>query len=254
MIEAIILGIIQGLTEFIPVSSTAHLVLLPWFFNWGGQVETLSFDIALHGGTLLSLTVFFWRDWMNILFKERTMLAYIVIATLPAAIVGLLFEDIVESTLRSPLVIAAALVVIAIYMVYSERRKGIRSISQLSLKDAVMVGISQAVALVPGVSRSGVTISTGMLTGLRREDAARFSFMLSMPVIGGATLLEAMKILKSPASYDLGLFSAGFLSSAITGFLTIKFLLWFFRRFSLLSFVYYRVALAVIIFIVWLVQ
>ncbi len=252
MIEAIVLGIIQGLTEFIPVSSTAHLILVPWLFGWQGDVNSLTFDIALHGGTLLALLVYFARDLYDMLFRRPWVLFLLIVATVPAAVVGVLFEDLVATTLRSPLVISASLVIFGLYMLISEKKQSSRVFSEIRLMDALMIGMAQAVALIPGVSRSGITISTGLLRGIRREDAARFSFLMSVPVIGGAILLEAIKVLKDPAMIDLKLTSVGFVSSAVSGFLTISFLLWFFRRFSLRSFVYYRIILAVIIFMIWL--
>ncbi len=252
MIEAIVLGIIQGLTEFIPVSSTAHLILVPWLFGWQGDVNSLTFDIALHGGTLLALLVYFARDLYDMLFRRPWVLFLLIVATVPAAVVGVLFEDLVATTLRSPLVISASLVIFGLYMLISEKKQSSRVFSEIRLMDALMIGMAQAVALIPGVSRSGITISTGLLRGIRREDAARFSFLMSVPVIGGAILLEGIKVLKDPAMIDLKLTSVGFVSSAVSGFLTISFLLWFFRRFSLRSFVYYRIILAVIIFMIWL--
>lgn len=252
MYEAIVLGIIQGLTEFIPVSSTAHLILVPWVFGWQGDVNSLSFDIALHGGTLLSLLVYFARDIHDMLFRKPRLLLLIMIATVPAGVAGVLFEDTVATTLRSPLIISLSLVVFGLYMLYGEQRKGERLIKEINVKDAIIIGISQAIALIPGVSRSGITISTGLLRGMRREDSARFSFLLSLPVIGGATILEAIKIIRNPSAIDIGLTAIGFVFSAVSGFITISFLLWFFRRFSLRSFVYYRVVVAVIIFMIWL--
>ncbi len=254
MIESIILGIVQGLTEFIPVSSTAHLILLPQLFGWHGEVNTLSYDIALHGGTLLALLVYFRHQWLRLLTVERPLLFMIMLATIPAAVVGVLFEDIVSTTLRSPLLIAATLVLAGAVMLAAERKPGRRDFSSIRMKDALTIGMAQAVALIPGVSRSGITISAGLFGGIEREAAARFSFLLSMPVIAGATLLEGVNMLKDPVSYDLPLFAAGFAASAITGFVTIKFLLWFFRQFSLRTFVYYRFALAGIIVINYLLK
>lgn len=156
------------------------------------------------------------------------------------------------TTLRSPVVISVSLVIFGLYMLFSERGYSSRLFGEIKFMDAIMIGIAQAVALIPGVSRSGITISTGLLRGIKREDAARFSFLLSLPVIGGATMLEAIKIIRNPSSIDMGLTAIGFVSSAVSGFITISFLLWFFRRFSLRSFVYYRIVLAVIIYMIWL--
>ncbi len=252
MIEAIILGIVQGLTEFIPVSSTAHLILIPKFFGWQGGLDTLSYDIALHGGTLLALLVYFRKQWLSLLTVERPLLLKIIIATIPAGVAGILFKDAVSTTLRNSYVIAASLVVVGIVMLIAERNKGQRTFSSITTKNALAIGLAQALALIPGVSRSGITISAGLFGGIERESSARFSFLLSMPVIAGATLLEGIHVMKNPVSYDMSLFVAGFIASAVTGFITIKSLLWFFRRFSLRTFVYYRFALAGIIVISYL--
>ncbi|MFZ3123337.1 MAG: undecaprenyl-diphosphate phosphatase [Thermodesulfovibrionales bacterium] len=247
MLEAIILGIVQGFTEFLPVSSTAHLILFPWFFGWKGDIDLLTFDVALHAGTLLALIICFWKDWVEILLNNRKLLAFLVVATLPAGIAGILLKDAVETTLRSPLIIVFTLVLFGIVMLISERWKRGREIKDMTFSDAVIIGVSQAVALIPGVSRSGITISAGLFRGLEREASARFSFLLSTPVIFGATLLEGRKLIFNAESYDLNLFIAGFAASGVTGFIAIKFLLYFLRKHPLNIFVYYRFVLAVII-------
>lgn len=250
MLEAIILGVVQGITEFLPISSTAHLILFPWFFGWKGEIDTLTFDVALHAGTLLALLICLWRDWFEIFLDNRKLLMFLVVATLPAGIAGILFNDLVENTLRSPLIIATTLVVIGIVMLISERVRKERDIKAITLTDAIIIGISQTIALIPGVSRSGITIATGLFMGLKREDSARFSFLLSTPVILGATSLEGRKLISNTGNYDIGLFMAGLIASAVTGFVAIKFLLYFFRRHPLNIFVYYRFMLAFIIIVV----
>ena len=246
MLEAIILGIVQGITEFLPVSSTAHLILFPWFFGWKGELDTLTFDVALHAGTLLALIMCFWRDWLEIFLNNRRLLTLLIVATLPAGIAGILLNHVVENTLRNPLIIAVTLVVVGIIMLISEKAKKGKVIKDVSLFDAVIIGIAQAIAIIPGVSRSGITISAGLFRGLKRDASARFSFILSTPVILGATFLEGKKLV-SGGSHDPGLFMAGFITSAVTGFIAIKFLMYFFRRHPLNVFVYYRFMLAVII-------
>ncbi|MDA8432950.1 MAG: undecaprenyl-diphosphatase UppP [Nitrospiraceae bacterium] len=253
MFEALILGIVQGLTEFLPVSSTAHLILFPWFLNWGGVLDSLTFDIALHAGTLCALLVCFWRDWLDILLRKRRLLLLIVLASVPAGILGILFEKIVESKLRSPLVIAISLAVIGLFLLASERAYKHRKVDDIGLLDAIVIGLSQAVALIPGVSRSGVTISSGIFMGLEREDAARFSFLLSTPVIGGAVLLHLKKMLAGGEGHDLPLFAVGFVASAVTGLIAIKFLLNFLKKHPVNVFAYYRFVLAAVIMIgIWL--
>ncbi|MDP2277722.1 MAG: undecaprenyl-diphosphatase UppP [Nitrospirota bacterium] len=253
MVESIILGIVQGLTEFLPVSSTAHLILFPWFFGWKGDIDSLTFDVALHAGTLLALIICFWKDWVEILRNNRKLLAFLVVATLPAGIAGILLKDTVETTLRSPLIIVFTLVLFGIVMLISERWKRGKEIKDMTFSDAILIGVSQAVALIPGVSRSGITISAGLFRGLEREASARFSFLLSTPVIFGAMLLEGRKLIFNAGDYNLNLFMAGFIASGVTGFIAIKFLLYFLRKHPLNIFVYYRFVLAgIIIGGIWL--
>ncbi|GAB4388223.1 MAG: undecaprenyl-diphosphate phosphatase [Thermodesulfovibrionales bacterium] len=247
MLESIILGIVQGITEFFPISSTAHLVVLPWFMGWGGDLNTLTFDVALHGGTLVSLLICFRDDIRAMLGRKRRTLLLIAVGILPAGAAGVYLHDQVEGALRSPLIIAAMLVAFGLVMYASERFGKSRKIESLSVLDALFIGAAQALALVPGVSRSGATISAGLLRGMKRTEALRFSFLLSIPVIGGATLLEGVKLLKAPGDYDLRLFGLGFAVSMFSGILAIKFLLKYLQRHTLNVFVYYRFALAGVI-------
>ncbi|MGE5299773.1 MAG: undecaprenyl-diphosphate phosphatase [Acidobacteriota bacterium] len=253
MFDALILGIVQGLTEFLPVSSTAHLILFPWLFHWGGVLDSLTFDLALHAGTLCALLVCFWRDWLDILMKKQKLLPLIVLASVPAGVAGILLEHIVESRLRSPLVIAASLVAVGVFLLASERAYKHRKVDDLGYADAVVIGLSQAVALIPGVSRSGITISSGLFRGLKRESAARFSFLLSTPVVGGAVLLHLKKMLAGGAGHDTSFFAAGFIASALTGLAAIKFLMNFLKKHPVNVFAYYRFGLAAVIMIgIWL--
>ena len=253
MIEALILGIVQGITEFFPVSSTAHLILFPWFFKWSGDLDTLTFDVALHAGTLLSLVLCFWRDWVEMLIGKRRLFYLIIIASLPAGVAGFFFNDIIEESLRSPYIISVSLIVVGVVMLLSERMLKHRSIENLKLFDALLIGFSQALALIPGVSRSGITISAGLFRGLDRNSSARFSFLLSTPIIAGAALLHAKKMMTGAEHYHLDLFMIGFAASAITGFAAIKFLMSFFKKYSLNTFVYYRFFLAAVIIAgIWL--
>ncbi len=255
ILKAVVMGIVQGLTEFFPVSSTAHLILFPWFFGWGGEVNSLTFDVALHGGTLMALLVFFYRDWMNLLLRDRMLLLYLLLATIPAGLAGVLLKDYVESTLRSPLVIVCTLVGVGILMLLAEgharARRG-KPMSSLSLADSLFIGLAQAVALIPGVSRSGMTITAGLYRDVTRESAARFSFLLSAPVIGGAFLMEGRKLLSASESNGTGLFIVGFVVAFVSGLLAIKFLLSFLKRFPLNAFVYYRFLLAAVIAVFFL--
>jgi undecaprenyl-diphosphatase len=253
MLNAIILGIVQGITEFFPISSTAHLVLLPKFFKWEGLLDSLQFDVALHAGTLVSLLLCFREDIISILTKRRELIAPLIVGTIPAGIAGVAFNDYVEHTFRSPALIAVMLVVFGLVMYGAERFKKTRSFASVGLLDALVVGLAQAVALVPGVSRSGITISAGLARGMKRDEAARFSFLLSIPVIGGATLLEGRKLFDGSMDVDLGLVAAGFAASLVTGVVAIQFLLGFLKRHSLNAFVIYRFILAgVIVGWLWL--
>jgi undecaprenyl-diphosphatase len=253
MLEAIILGIVQGLTEFLPVSSTAHLILFPWFLNWGGEINTLTFDVALHAGTLLALILFFWRDWLELIFKKQRLFGLIILASIPAGAAGFLLNDIVENNLREPLVISIMLIAVGILMLVAERTNKHKGLEKTGLKDSLIIGIAQAIAIIPGVSRSGITISAGLFRGFEREASARFSFLLSTPLIAGATALHLKEALISQTNHDFRLFFAGIITSFITGFIAIKFLLKFLKKNPLNLFVYYRFVLsAVIIAGIWL--
>jgi undecaprenyl-diphosphatase len=249
----LIMGIVQGLTEFLPVSSTAHLILFPWFFHWRGELDSLTFDIALHAGTLLSLVICFWKDWIDLILRKRKLFWLIMLASVPAGLAGFFLNDLVENTFRSPYVIVVSLVVFGGVMLLAEKMNKTKTVDRVTLPDAITIGIAQAIALIPGVSRSGITISAGLFRGLEREASARFSFLLSMPIIAGATLLHAKKLMAGQADHNWDLFIIGFMSSAITGFAAIKFLLSFFKKHPLDVFAYYRFGLAAVIIAgIWL--
>jgi undecaprenyl-diphosphatase len=256
MFEAIILGIIQGLTEFIPVSSSAHLIIAPWFFRWQGIVNTLSFDVALHFGTLLALLVYFRRDWVDLIKnipQKDGMIWKLAIGTIPAGIIGTLFHDWIANN-RNPLFIAFTLSFVSVLMIMSERnynesqRTGLEGIN---FKNALFIGVAQAFALIPGVSRSGITIVAGLVKGLKRADAARFSFLLGTPAVAGASLLEARNLIGAER-IEIDIFIAGITIAAVTGYIAIKYLLIFLQRHSLKPFAYYRFLLAFVIIIsIW---
>ena len=253
IVEAIILGVIQGLTEFFPVSSTAHLIVVPWLFGWKGDVNTLTFDVALHAGTLTALLFYFWKDWLELFTRNQKFLGLIIIASIPAGAAGFFLNDIAETTLRKPFLISLMLVAVGLVMLAAERSEKSRTIEKTNFFDSLIIGIAQAIAIIPGVSRSGITISAGLFRGLRREASARFSFLISTPIIAGAILLHLKKFLTSQEPHDLQLFTAGFISSSITGFFAIMFLLNFLKKYPLNLFVYYRFILAVVIIAgIWL--
>jgi len=266
-IQALLLGIVQGLTEFLPISSSAHLILLPWFFRWNSPlVDSLTFDVALHAGTLLAVLWYFWRDWIDLImgflgvlarrrigsFHER-LIVYIIFSTIPAAVVGFLLEKTIEVGFRNPALIAVPLILVSFLMIYAERRPpSSYPLERINLKDSLIIGFAQALALLPGVSRSGITITTGLLRGYRREAATRFSFLLSTPAIAGAAILHLGHLPKEMAS-EWPIFAIGLASSGIIGYLTIAFLMRYLREHTLNAFAYYRLALAagVIFWIFW---
>ena len=262
--QAIIYGIVQGLTEFLPVSSTAHLILLPWVAGWPDP--GLSFDVALHLGTLIALLIYFRADWIALISSalgiirgrpqapDARMAMQIVIATIPGAIAGALFEHKVEDALRAPQVIALMLIALALVLVVAEwmgRRK--KSLDEISWGDAITVGVAQACAIIPGVSRSGVTITAGLFRGMKRDTAARFSFYLSTPIIAGAVAKRSLEILKAGATIEqLTPFIIGILASGIVGYLAIAFLMRYLQTRTTYVFVYYRIALGIAVLLaIW---
>ncbi len=265
LLIAVVLGIIQGLTEFLPVSSSAHLILARAFFGWDADVFGLPFDVALHVGTLVAVMAFFRKDVAEMLAAAPSALTagsgpgklarLIVIGTIPVVIVGVLFATWLEEHLRTPAVIAVTLAIGGLAMLLAERvGTQRRDEAALTATDAVVMGIGQSTALVPGMSRSGSTIATGMLLGMTRESAARFSFLLGIPAIAAAAAKEGLHVLRTGLSHqDVLLFAVGMLTSALVGYLTIKYFLRFLAGHRLDVFAYYRLALAAVT-IVWLVR
>ena len=250
---AALLGIVQGLTEFLPVSSTGHLILVSDLLKLDPEKFGLSFDVALHLGTALAVLLYFARTWIDLvmgLFRGQwRMPALIVLGTAPAAIAGVLFQSTIEREMRGPLVIAAGLVVGSIVFVAAEAiARQRRSMTEVGATDALAIGIAQAIALIPGISRSGITISAGLARELRREDATRFAFLLATPVILGAgakTLLDARKAAELFAQPDV--LGVGFVLSFISGLAAVAFMVSFLRGHSLNWFVTYRLVLAAVI-------
>lgn len=270
--QAIVLAIIQGLTEFLPVSSTAHLILFPWLAKWPDP--GLSFDVALHIGTLLAVLLYFLRDWVELIAAgigfhyprgasyeyvehQRKMFWYVIAGTIPAAVVGALFQHKIEDRQGESwyiVVIAVSLIVVALLMWYAEstgRRD--RSIESVRLGDSLAIGIAQAFALFPGVSRSGITITEGLFRGLTREAAARFSFILSTPVIAGAAVVELPKLMRMHKAGVLPIpMSTIFIAiavSAIVGMIVIAFFLRYLQVRTLKPFIYYRILLGIVILV-----
>ena len=263
LIEAVILGVVQGLTEFLPVSSSGHLLLGQYFLGLDQDRFGLSFDVALHMGTLVAVVSYFWRDLIKLAFAllrsfghmdlandADQRLAYLVIAsTVPAAVIGFLFEGFFENTVRSPWVVVFNFALVGVLFLVAEA-VGSRSrrASKLRFGEALGIGLAQATALVPGVSRSGATITLGLFLGLRREEAARFSFLMSVPIIAGAGGLKLGEVLADGMStHEWLMFLAGFITSALVGYLTIRFLLNYLTYHSLRVFAYYRFAVAAVV-------
>jgi undecaprenyl-diphosphatase len=269
-LQALALGIVQGLTEFLPISSSGHLILVPWLMGWKDPfIDSLAFGVMLHMGTLVALLVYFWREWVKLVpaglatIRDRSFrgdpyrkLAWLIaLATIPALIIAPLANDAVESWFREPARVAAMLCVGAAILWLAERwGSKSREMGSLSFPGALGIGIAQVLALVPGISRSGVSISAGLFLGLNRESAARFSFLMATPVVAAAGLWEARKLFSGESSVtpQWNLVAIGFISSAIAGLIAIRFLLEFLRRQPVTLFVVYRVFAAAAVFVVLL--
>jgi undecaprenyl-diphosphatase len=263
--EVILLGIVQGLTEFLPVSSTAHLVVIPRLFGWPDP--GLAYDIALHVGTLAAVLIYFFRDWVHILAnglgfgtpsggdselrRNRMLLWLLVAGTIPAGIAGLALQKAADSTLRTLPVIGVSAIVIGLFMWWADRAgRGQKTLGHVSWSDSMFIGFAQILAIIPGVSRSGITISTGLLRNLDRPTAARFSFLLSTPIILGAAAKDAWDLLKHkeaiPPEMQMA-FILGIVVSGITGCVTIALFLKYLRSRSLAVFVGYRIIFGIIV-------
>jgi undecaprenyl-diphosphatase len=281
-LQGLILGIVQGLAEFLPVSSSAHLVLVPWLLAW--PPHGLTYDVALHMGTLAALLVYFWRDWWRLVAAwlpagqlpatggavegvtsehvsgdvqteqgiNRRLGISLVVATIPAAILGALFSDRVEESLRLPVLIALLLAMAGILLAAADRagikRLGLEAIGPVQ---ALAIGVAQALALAPGVSRSGVTLAAALFLGLTREAAARFVFLMAAPITAGAGVFQLRHLAKEGiAANERSVFLIGIAASFVVGLAAIHFLLGYVRRRSLDVFVWYRVAVAVLVIFV----
>lgn len=260
--QSIILGIIQGIGEFLPISSSAHLIIIPYLFNW--SEHSLAFDVALHFGTLMAVLFVYFKDWWN-LFKgafnkvvhkknsfNNKMFWFLVIATIPGALIGKLFEEPIENILRANyMIIAIALAVMGVLIYLGDKWAAKKykdketDFEHLSLKQTFIIGLSQALAVIPGFSRSGTTILTARLMGVSRSAAAKFTFLLSVPIIFGATILKLPDMITG-FSLDLII---GIVVSAIVGVISIKFLLKYIKNHDFAVFAYYRVIIAIIVIV-----
>lgn len=259
--QAVVLAIIQGLTEFLPVSSTAHLMLFPWLLGWNDP--GLTFDVALHAGTLLAVVAYFWRTWQDLVTaalvprrppekesgRNRRLFWMLVLGTIPGGLAGLLFEHAAETRLRQPAIVAAALIAVGLLMWAADRIER-RELTLLDVRflDSVVIGTAQAFAVIPGVSRSGVTMTAGLSLGMSRETSARFSFLLATPLIAGAVLKKGLEL--HHAGIPAGMrhpFLVGTLVAALVGYVVIAQLIRFLEHRTFKVFVIYRIALGVLV-------
>jgi undecaprenyl-diphosphatase len=271
--QAVVLAVVQGLTEFLPVSSTAHLWLVPWLLKW--KDPGLTFDVALHAGTLVAVLAYFWRYWVEMIVlgfglgsgatmqragdashsaredlrQNPRLLWYMAVATIPGALAGWRFERAAEEQLRSPMIVGAALIVVGLLMGAGDwLGKRERDLGHVGFLDSFLVGVAQALAVIPGISRSGVTMTAGLFRKMKRETAARFSFLLSTPIIAGAAMKKGMEIRHEGLPGNMHLpFLCGIIVSALVGYLVIAVLIRYLERRTFKVFVVYRIALGVIL-------
>ncbi len=270
LVQALIMGIVQGLTEFLPVSSSGHLIVVPYLFGWRDPfITSIAFSVMLHAGTLAALLIYFRADWLRLVpaglaaARDRSFRAdpdrrlewLLVAATIPAAIAGFLFNDVVETVFREVGIVAITLVVGGIILWLADRwgarTKGVRDVT---FPIAIGLGLAQAVALIPGISRSGISISAARLAGLDREAAARFSFLMATPITAGAAVFEVRKLLSGEAGVEVSIapLIVGMVAAFVSGMLAIGILLRYLRSRSLSVFVVYRVVLAAVVLIAFL--
>ena len=258
--EAVVLGVVQGVTEFLPISSTAHLRVVPALLGWGDPGAALTAVLQL--GSLVAVIGYFLKDLLGMVraalaaardpshppAPAARQLAYIVVGTIPVAVAGILLKHAIEGSLRALSVIATAQIVVALGLAYVERTaRHSRGFDDISLRDAILIGGAQALALIPGVSRSGITLLAAMAIGFRRESAARFSFLLSVPAVAAAGIFELPKVLHAN-DVSGGVLLVGLLAAAISSYATIDWLLRFLRKRTTMPFVVYRIALGILIF------
>lgn len=268
LLKAIFLGAVQGITEFLPVSSTGHLIIFEKVLGISQQTYGLAFDASIHLGTLFAVFWFFQREWQDLLqglikvttgqpleVLTKRLIICLVIGTLPAVVAGLVLENYLNQLFRSSVLVAISLIVFSLVFIYAEKfsRKNI-DLSRLNKTDALIIGLFQSIALIPGVSRSGITIVGGMFRGLTRAQATKFAFLLSAPIVagaGGKKLLEAgsLFVTQQLTSAELVFFLAGMIASAIFGYLTIKYFLKYIANHSLIPFIIYRLILGSVILV-----
>ena len=264
--DSLILGLVQGLGEFLPISSSAHLIIAPWAFGFNDP--GLTYDVALHFGTLLAVLAYFWRDWVqlgmgtlhylqarDVAVKQKyrlefQTLIFLVLATIPAAVIGKFLDQYAEDTFRAPLLVAFDMVLMGLVLLFADRKgaNNRKGLADLTLKVVLIIGFAQVLALIPGVSRSGVTITAALLLGFRRDTAARFSFLLATPITFGACLLKSHFFTQIPSD---GPAIVGIIASALAGFLSIKYIMRFVQQQSYRIFCYYRFVFGVAVVLLY---
>lgn len=272
VLQALIMGVVQGLTEFLPVSSSGHLIVVPFLARWDDAfINSLAFSVMLHLGTLVALLVYFRSDWVRLVpagiaaLRDRSFhddedrrLAWLLVAsTIPAAVVGLVFSDFIASSIRHVGLVAVTLVLGGLILLFADRFGAkSRGIDDVTFPIAIGIGAAQAIALIPGISRSGISISAARMVGMDRESAARFAFLMATPITAGAGLFEVRKLLAGEGGVQVSTLPlvVGMVASLVSGLVAIHFMLAFLRRQSLDVFVWYRFALAAIVLIVWLAR
>ena len=262
--QAVVYGIVQGLAEFLPISSSAHLTLLPWMMGW--EDPGLAFDVALHWGTLLAVLLVFWKDWIRLLSaglagrgtpSDKRLFWGLVVSAIPAAIVGKLLDKWAEETLRAPLLIAATMAALGVLLWAADRAgKKTETLEQMTIGRAFSIGLAQTAALVPGVSRSGATITLGLFQCFTRDQIARFSFLMSTPIIFGAGLVKLPEMVHEMRAGEGAVtplaLAAGFVAAAIVGAAVIRWMLDYLRRHTYAVFAWYRLAVAGLVVVLWL--
>jgi undecaprenyl-diphosphatase len=268
--HAIVLGLVQGFSEFLPISSSGHLLLVPWLFGWddfsgpNGESVKKTFDVALHLGTLVAVLGYFWRD-VAVYVREGTRLVFsrkrpatvegrlawfFVLATLPAAAVGALFEDVIDTALGTPLIIAISLIGFGLLLGWADQLSGTRDLDQFTARDALKIGAAQALALNPGTSRSGITITASRWVGFNRDSAARISFVMSIPVIAGAVVVKSAGLFTGEIDSDLyAPMAVGIITSGISGWIAVWGTLRLIRTRGFMPFVIYRVGLGIFVLV-----
>ena len=255
ILQAVILGLAQGLGEFLPISSSAHLVRSPWFLGWTDP--GLAFDVALHLGTLVAVVIYFWKDWLRLIVMgfsdvrsvEGRLFWYLVVASVPGAIGGYLLEKKAETVFRSPILIGVMLILMGILLYWADRKSAKKiEMNQITFGTSLLIGISQVLAIIPGVSRSGVTMTTGLLMGITRAGAARFSFLLSTPIIFGAAMVKLPGVISNPSGITPN-FVISTMVSFIAGIVSIGFLLRYVQTKNFLPFAWYRFMLGVLVIV-----